>query len=142
MYRQLELTMYRLAHGCSHSTVVDLFGVASATACQIFNEAIHVIIQVFYADYVTLPTTKDGWKAELDAFLKDWGLPCVGALDGFYVYISSNLKNFFNFKKRYCVTNVGLITANKRFPWAGVRAPGSVHDSAFLKSPPIFHEIK
>ena len=109
MYRQLELTMYRLAHGCSHSTVGDLFGVASATACQIFNEVIHVIVQVFYDEYVTLPTTKDGWKAELDAFLKDWGLPCV----------SSNLKDIFNFKKRYCVTNVGLITANKQHIFLG-----------------------
>ena len=47
MYRQLELTMYRLAHGCSYSTVGDLFGVASSV-CQIFNEVIHVIVQVFY----------------------------------------------------------------------------------------------
>ena len=119
MYRQLELSMYRLAHGCSHSTVGDLFGVASATTCQIFNEVIHVIVQVFYDEYVTLPTTKDGWKAELDALLKDWGLPCLGAWDSFYVYISSNLKNIFNFKKRYCVTNVGLITANKQHIFLG-----------------------
>ena len=119
MYRQLELTMYHLAHGCSHSTVGDLFGVASATACQIFNKVIHVIVQVFYDEYVTLPTTKDGWKAELDAFLKDWGLPCVGAWDSFYVYIGSNLKNIFNFKKRYCVTNVGLIKANKQHIFLG-----------------------
>ena len=49
---QLAITLYRLAHGCSYSTVVDLFGVASSTACQIFNEVIPVIIQVFYDDYV------------------------------------------------------------------------------------------
>ena len=47
---------------------------------------------------MTLPTTDGGWKAELDAFLKDRGFPCVGAWDGFHVYISSNLKKFFNFK--------------------------------------------
>ena len=92
--------MYRLAHGCSSSTVGDLFEVASSTACQIFNEVIRVIVQVFYDEYVTLPTTEGGWKAELDAFLKDWGFPCLGAWDGFHVYISSNLKKFFNFKKR------------------------------------------
>ena len=65
-----------------------------------FNEVIRVIVQVFYDEYVTLPTTEDGWKAELDAFLKDWGFPCLGAWDFFHVYISSNLKKFFNFKKR------------------------------------------
>ena len=60
--------------------------------------------QVFYDEYVTLPTTEGGWKAELDAFLKDRGFPCVGAWDCFHVYISSNLKKFFNFKNRYSVT--------------------------------------
>ena len=130
--------MYRLAHGCSYSTVGDLFGVASSTACQIFNEVIRVIVQVFYDEYVTLPTTEDGWKAELNALLKD----CVGAWDGFNVYIRSNLKKSFNFKKRYSVTIKGLIAANKRFLWAGVGAPGSVHDSTLLQSSPIFHDLE
>ena len=59
--------MYRLAHGCSYSTVGDLFGVASSRACQIFSEVIRVIVQVFYDEYVTLPTTEGDWKAKLDA---------------------------------------------------------------------------
>ncbi|KAK2555834.1 hypothetical protein P5673_022475 [Acropora cervicornis] len=53
----------------------DLFGVTSSKACQIFNEVIRVIVQVFYDEYVALPTTKDGWKAELNAFLEDWDFP-------------------------------------------------------------------
>ena len=63
--------MYRLAHSCPYSTVGDLFEAASSTACQIFNEVIRVIVRVFYDEYVTLTTTDDGWKAELDAFLND-----------------------------------------------------------------------
>ena len=31
--RQLGLTLYRLAHGCSYNTAGDLFGVASCTCC-------------------------------------------------------------------------------------------------------------
>ena len=42
---QLGLTLNLLAHGCSYST--DLFGVTSSKACQIFNEVIRVIVQVF-----------------------------------------------------------------------------------------------
>ena len=91
--------MYRLAHGFSYSTVGDLFGVASSTAWQIFKKVIHVIVQVFYDGYVTLPTTEDRGKAELDAFLKDWGFPCVGAWDDFHVYISSDLRNFLTVRK-------------------------------------------
>ena len=41
---QLCKLVYRLAHGCSYSTVGDLFEVASSTACQIFNEVIRVIV--------------------------------------------------------------------------------------------------
>ena len=73
--------MYRLAHECSYSTVGDPFGVASSTAGQIFSKVIRVIFQVFYDEHVTLPTTEDKGNAELDAFLKDWGFPCVGAWD-------------------------------------------------------------
>lgn len=140
--RQLGLTLYRLAHGCSYITAGDLFGVAPSTACKIFNEVIRVMVQVFYDEYVNLPSTEKEWKDELTAFLKDYGFPCVGAWDGFHVYISSNLKNFFNFKKRYSVTNMGLVGANKRFLWAGVGVPGSVHDSTLLQSSPIFSEIE
>ena len=84
-----------------------------------------------------------GGKLNWMPSLKTGGFPCViGACDGFHVYISSNLKKFFNFKKRYSVTNKGLIAANKRFLWAGVGAPGSVNDSTLLHSSPIFHEIE
>ena len=122
---QLALTLYRLAHGCSFATVGDLFGIATSTACKTFNEVIRVIVLIFYDQYVTLPSTEEKWKNELKAFLKDWGFPCVAAWDGFHVYICSNLKNFYSFKKRYSVINMGLIAANKRFFWAGVGAPGS-----------------
>lgn len=37
---------------------------------------------------------------------------------------------------------MGFVGANKRFLWAGVGAPGSVHDSIFLQSSPIFTDIE
>ena len=41
-----------------------------------------------------------GGKLNWMPSLKTGGFPCViGACDGFHVYISSNLKKFFNFKK-------------------------------------------
>ena len=87
-----------------------------------------------------MPSAEIEWKAELTAFLKDYGFPCVGAWDGFH--ISCNLKNFFSFKKRYSITNMGLVGANKRFLCAGVGAPGSVHDSTLFQSSSIFNEIE
>jgi len=82
------------------------------------------------------------WKTELTSFLEDWEFPCVGAWGGFHVYISSNLKNFFSFKKHYSVTNMCLTGCNKRFLWAGVGTPGSMHDSTILQSSDIFNVIE
>ena len=136
---QLALTVYRLAHGCSYTTVGDLFGVAPSTACTIFNHVIRCIVQPLFDDYVVLPRKEEEWKNELNAFLENWEFPCVGAWD---VYISCNLKNFFSFKKCYSVTNMGFIGANKHFLWARVGAPGSVHDSTLLQSSDIFRSIE
>ena len=76
---QLALTLYCLAHGCSYTTVGDLFGVAPSTACTIFNHVIRCIVQALYDDYVVLPRNEEEWKNELNAFLENWEFPCVGA---------------------------------------------------------------
>ena len=139
---QLGLTVYCLAYGCSYSTVGDLFGVAPSTACTIFSSVINVIVQSMYDGLVTLPQGDEEWRKELTSFIEDWEFPCVGAWDGFHVYISCHLKNFFSFKKHYSVTNMGLIASNKRFLCAGVGAPGSLHDSILLQSTDIFNAIE
>ena len=62
-----------------------------------------------YDDLVTLPQSDEEWKKELTSFIDDWEFLCVGAWDGFHVYINCHLSNFFSFEKRYSVTNMGLI---------------------------------
>ena len=66
----------------------------------------------------------------------------MGAWDGFHVYVSTKLKNFYSYKKRYSVTNMGFIGHNKRFMWAAVGAPGSTRDSRLLRSCGIYSEIE
>ena len=63
-------------------------------------------------------------------------------MDGFHVYVSTKLKNYFNFKKRYSVSSLGFTASNKRFLWAAVGAPGSTHDSRLLKSCDLFADIQ
>ena len=41
----------------------------------------------------------DEWKEELlKGFIENYEYPCVEAWDAFHVYVSSKLKNFYNFK--------------------------------------------
>ena len=61
--------------------------------------------------------------------------------DGLHLYISSKLKSFFSFEKRYTMTNLGLVGYNKIFLYASVGAPGNAHDTGLLKESSIFHKI-
>ena len=109
---QLALTIYRLATGCTYSTLSDLFGVYVSAAGKFFIKICRLMIP--YDRYVRLPTTNEEWQNEIRGFLENYEFPCVGAWDGFHVYSNSQLKNYFNFKKRYSMTNLGLIGYNKR----------------------------
>lgn len=139
---QLAICLYRLAHGVTYLTVGDLFGVAASTAYCIFMDVCKVLVKILYDRFIYLPKTIDEWTHELQGFLENWEFPCVGAWDGFHVYVSSRLKNFYSYKKRYSVTNMGFIGYNKRFMFAAVGAPGSTHDSRLLKNCEVYSEIE
>ena len=105
--RQLDLTIYRLATGCTSSTLSDLLGVSVSAASKFFNKICRQLMVVsLYDCYVRLPTTDEEWQNEIRGFLENFKFPCKGTWDGFHVYINSQLKNYFTFKKRYSITNV------------------------------------
>ena len=64
-----------------------------------------------------------------------------GAWVGFRVYVSTKLKNYFSFKKRYMVTNLGLVGYNKRFLNGAVGAPSCMHDARLLRNSSIYRNI-
>ena len=96
-------------------TLSDLFGVSVSAANKFFNKVCQMLVAKLYDRYVYLPSTDAEWEAEVRMFLENYKFPCVGAWDGFHVYISSKLKSFFRFEKRYTMTNLGLVGYNKRF---------------------------
>ena len=57
--QQLGLTLYRLAHGCSFSTVADLFGVSISLAGNTFNKVTRVLI-VQYIFCITQKSSRMG----------------------------------------------------------------------------------
>ena len=126
--RQLGLILYRLGHGASFTTFSQLFGVSISLASATFNKNCRVLVSTFYNRYVKLPQTDEEWEAELKGFLENYEFPCVGAWDGFHVYVSSKLKSYFSFKKRCSMSNPGLVSYSKTFLYCAVGAPGSTHD--------------
>ena len=139
--RQLGLTLYRLGHGASFTTLSQLFGVSISLASVTLNKVCSVLVATLYNRYVKFPRTDEEWQAELKSFLENYEFPCVDAWDGFHVYVSSKLKSYFSFKKRYSMSNLGLVSYNKKFLYCAVRALGSNHDASMLRNSAIYQKI-
>ena len=106
-----------------------------------FHKTSRAVIYLLYEESVRLPATDDEWADELKGFMKNYGIPCIAAWGGFHVYLSTRLKQYFSFKKRYTVTNMRLISYNKRVLYATGCAPGSTHDSRLLKNCSLYKKI-
>ena len=139
--RQLGLTLYRLGHGASFTTLSQLFGVSISLASVTLNKVCSVLVATLYNRYVKFPRTDEEWQAELKSFLENYEFPCVDAWDGFHVYVSSKLKSYFSFKKRYSMSNLGLVSYNKKFLYCAVGALGSTHDARMLLNSAIYEKI-
>ena len=100
---QLAIILYRLSHGFSVSTVGDLFGVPESLADKTFNHVVRLLVARLYDVFVKLPLTGEEWELELRGFIENYEFPCVGAWDGFHVYVSSKLKQSYSFEKRYTI---------------------------------------
>ena len=51
------------------------------------------------------------------------------------------MKNHFSFKKRYSISDIGLVRFNKHFLYVTVGAPGSTHDAILLRLTFLFKDI-
>ena len=141
VHRQIALTLYRLAHSVTFNTLADLFGVSISLAERVFNAVIREMVRNMYDEYVFLPRNEEEWKEKVIGFLENYGFPCAAAWDGFHIYFGIKLKNHFSFKKRYSISNMGLVSHNKRFLAATVNAPGSTHDARLLRHTSVFSDI-
>ena len=128
-HKQLALTIYRLAHGCSIKVIKDLFGVSQSLRKECFNKVIKMTVHCLYDEFVKTLQTEEEWVNECKFFMENFEFPCVGAWDGFHIHESTHSKNHFSFKNKYTITSMGLIGHNKRFLHLATGASGSIHDA-------------
>ena len=67
--KQLALTLYRLAHGCSCIVISNLFGISKSLAVQTFNKVMRELVMNMYNDDIKLPNSDEEWKDELTGFI-------------------------------------------------------------------------
>ena len=144
-HRQLGITLYRCAHGCTFSTVADLFGVSTSLAEQVFASVSRELIRNIFTEFVKMPNTEEEWRQEAIGFIENYGFPCIGAWDGFHVYVSTKLKNFYSFKEVYDFKHEShrpqQTIPSSHSQCATVNASGSTHDARLLKSTEVFKGI-
>ena len=138
--RQLGLTLYRLGHGASFTTLSQLLGVSISLSSVTFDKVCLILVATLWNRYVKLPWIDKEWEAKLKGFLENYDFPCADAWDGFHVYVGSQLKSYFSFKKSYSMSNLGLVSYNKKFLYCTVRAPGSTHDARVLRNSAIYQK--
>ena len=108
---------------------------------QVFASVLRELIRNLFTEFLKMLNSDEEWRQEEIGFIENYGFPGIGALDVFHVYVSTKLKNFCSFKKRYTISNMGLIGHNKQFLAATVSAPGFTHDACLLKSTEVFKGI-
>ena len=94
---------------------MPLFVLSVPYVKEFFNEICINLLAMLYVQYVCIPETKAGWRAEVERFSENYVFFCIGMLNGFHVYVIRNLQIDFDFKKRYSMTNLGLVGFNKSF---------------------------
>ena len=66
-----------------------------------------------YHTYVVLSESADAWKQEIIGFLENYLFPCAAAWNDLHVYFGTKLKNHYSLKKRYLISNMGLVSYKK-----------------------------
>ena len=82
-----------------------------------FNKICRILVSKLYGRYAHLMETEAEWGAKVTGIFE---FPCVGSWNRFHVYVNSNVKNCFNFKKPYSMTKFELWKVG---PPAGVFKP-------------------
>ena len=94
-----------------------------------------------FNEYVYMPTSEEKWMAECEGFIENCEFPCIGACDGFRIHVSTHLKNYYNFKIRYTVTNMAFMGYNKRCLVLTAGATSSTHDARLLRCTKNFKDF-
>ena len=56
--RQLGLTVYKLAHGCTFTVIGDVFGISEFLATQTFNHVVRELVGNLFDEYVKMSSTE------------------------------------------------------------------------------------
>lgn len=141
--KRILLTIWHLAHQQTFSVTADRFGVAKASAYNIFTETVKIMKNEMFK-VVTFPNDNEKARIAHTFCAKSNIGGIVGAIDGCHIQITApphNHHDYYNRKQVHSVVLQGMCDDKMRFTDVFIGAPGRMHDAKIFRSSPIFQKL-
>ena len=109
------------------------------------QEVCALIVKYFWREQVKFPTNEEDINESINSMEQLWQASCAfAAVDGCHISITSPpggaeaRREYYNFKIFYSIVLMGMVDAKRRFLWAAVGLPGSVHDATTLQTSKMY----
>ena len=136
--QRLSLTLRHLATGESQISLSLQYRIGRQTISKITPETCKAISDALAPEYVSMPTSAEGWLVVSKHFQEKWDLPhVIGALDGKHIRIRCPNKTgslYHNYKAFFSMVLSAVCDANYCFLMYDLGQYGSNNDSGVLKS--------
>lgn len=143
---RLALALRYFAGGDMYMSLEYSWFIAHNTISVVVKEVAEAIIAEFGEEYLSPPSTPEGWKKISDHFQSRWNFPhCIGALDGKHVAIDkpkNSCSEYYNYKKFFSVILMALVDADYKFIWVEAGCNGSCSDAQIWNDSDLQDGIK
>ncbi|XP_019626781.1 PREDICTED: protein ALP1-like [Branchiostoma belcheri] len=135
--KRVAVAIYWLASGDLFRTVADLFGLSTASVCNLVHDFCQVVVETLLPRYISWPKG-EALRQTVNGYEQRWAFPqCAGAVDGTHIEVkapSEGHTDYFNRKGYHSVVLQAVVDFCYRFTDINVGWPGCVHDARILRN--------
>ena len=140
------VTLFKLMHGVVIPLLADKAALGKSTVSEILRQ-VCLAVSIHFGHLVAWPVGRRLVRV-VTAFQSKHGLPnCIGAIDGFHIYIASPSNTIVaadhrNRNKSFSILLQGVVDSKCYFTSINTGPPGSLHNSAHFKSSELYRKVE
>ena len=144
--KKLVVTLFKLMHGVSIPLVADKAALGKSTVGQILRQ-VCTAISVNFGHLIAWPVGSRLSRVTTAFQSKQWLPNCIGAIDGSHIYIAAPTNTIVaadhrNRYKSFSILPQGVVDSKCYFTSINTGPPGSLHDSAHLRSTELYRKVE